>query len=1020
MKGFLNKVAQHLVDRVNRQPEVPIQEHTVVFPNKRASLFFNQQLTDYLPTPFWAPRYTTIDEIYQALSTLVVADKALLVYYLYKAYHEVTHTNESFDQFYSWGEVLLNDFEDIDNNMVDADKLFINITDIEQLTSFNYIDNDQEKIIQKLFANFSTEAITELHKRYLHMWQAMPAIYQQFRSSLHQAGLAYSGMMKRMVAEQLKLGKTEEALHQHICKDYHHLSIVGFNVLNATDKVLFLYLRDYCNVRFYWDYDEAYKAFEAGQFISDNIKLFGNSLSDCHELYRGFQQPKDIHFVAAVTDSAQSQYAGEWLQKTLNDNQPLNKTAIVLCDEHLLMPTLYAIPPTYGEKSNPTILNITMGYPMQGTPVASFTMALLELYFRGWMGATKKSPEGKWRYIYVEKVLQHPYTLLMNKQDALSLLTQFRHNNTTYPRVSDFTGDFIADLFAAPPTDYLSVLRLTASILQSVAIRLSTDESSSATSSTALYAESIFTAWTMLNNYCDLMEHHGLEFTSSDTLIRLLRQAMNSKSIAFHGEPAVGVQLMGILETRNLDFDNVIMLSVNEGTLPKNTPNTSFILHFLREQNGMSTAKRQLGLYAYYFYRLLQRARHITLVYNESTSGLHRGELSRFMMQLQYEHDSILSPDTTITHEVISSPLQLTPQPSSSSLSKEGVKIVIDKSNPQVQQALEGIKGLSPTALNTYLECQFRFYLQYVCGFRQQEEISEDVADNVFGSIFHNAMEWFYYQHTKQQLDRQFYQAYILHHSLEGEDGEGPQLSNLSITPQGRHAIRRCVDRAFAHEMFHISKAQVEADQFSLELNGTQLLNHEVIARYMEKQIKNDYLLAPLTILATEQNYWHSIQFTSNGRTRKIQIGGTIDREDCVTIDGQPQYRIVDYKTSTHEQTAKTIDELFLPAKNRASYIFQAFYYSEVRMAEALSKGEQLPAIMPTLAYIKRSMNAEMPAIMLDKEPVTDYQHQCHTQFNSLLKSLLTEIFNPDIPFSQTSQTTNCQYCPFNQLCKVV
>ena len=1004
MNSFLNRVAQHLVDRVKRQPETPLQEHTVVFPNKRASLFFNQQLTDYLTPPFWAPHYTTIDEIYQALSTLVVADKALLVFYLYKAYHEVTHTSESFDQFYSWGEVLLNDFDDIDNNMVDAAKLFINITDIEQLTSFDFIDEEQEAVIRKLFANFSTEAITELHKRYLHMWQAMPDIYQRFRNLLQEAGLAYSGMMKRMVAEQLKLGQADDTAHQFITTHYLHLSIVGFNVLNATDRVLFLYLRDNCEVCFYWDYDEVYKdnpAFEAGQFISDNIKLFGNSLSDCHDLYRGLQQPKDIRFVAAATDSAQSQYAGEWLQQTLKDNQPLNRTAVVLCDEHLLMPTLYAIPPTYGDKSQPTVLNITMGYPMQGTPVASFTMALLDLYFRGWMGPSEKSPEGKWRYIYAEKVLRHPYTLLMNKQEALTLITKFRRDNTTYPRVSDFTGDFITDLFAAPPADHLSVLRLVASILQSVAIKLSGEETSS-TSSAALYAESIYTAWTMLNNYCDLMEHHGLEFTSSDTIIRLLRQAINSKSIAFHGEPAVGLQLMGILETRNLDFDNVILLSVNEGILPKSTPNTSFILHFLREANGMSTAKRQLGLYAYYFYRLLQRAQHITLVYNNSTEGIHRGEMSRFMLQLKYEKDNILSPATIITHEAISAPLQ----PASAPSQPTSPDFTIEKSHPHVQEALNAITHLSPTALNTYLSCQFKFYLQYVCGFRNEDTVSEDVGDNVFGSIFHNAMERFYSNHKGKQLDQQFYQHYV---SKNGDQ--------LSITKEGHHIIRRCVDKAFAKEMFHISEPLIDSDQFTLELNGTQLLNHEVIARYVEKQIKNDYQLTPLTIITTERPYWHNIQFTSAGIPREIRIGGIIDREDNITIDSLPQYRIVDYKTSKEPQTATTIDELFIPAKNRASYIFQAFYYCEARLASAQKEGKPIPPIMPTLVYIKRAMKTEMPAIMLGKEPVTDYQQQCHAKFSNLLLNLLEEIFDPDIPFCQTTEKASCTYCPFIQLC---
>ena len=219
--------------------------------------------------------------------------------------------------------------------------------------------------------------------------------------------------------------------------------------------------------------------------------------------------------------------------------------------------------------------------------------------------------------------------------------------------------------------------------------------------------------------------------------------------------------------------------------------------------------------------------------------------------------------------------------------------------------------------------------------------------------------------------------------------------------------------------MFNFSEAQAEADQFTLELNGTQLLNHEVIARYMEKQIKNDYYLAPLTILATEQAYWYTIHFTVGGQPKEIRIGGIIDREDYVTINGQSHYRIVDYKTSVHEQTAKSIDDLFLPAKNRASYILQAFYYCEVRMAQARAMNEQLPAIMPTLAYIKRAMNTDMPAIMLGKEPVTDYQQQCHTPFNSHLQALLEEIFNPNIPFHQTTETAKCEYCPFHQLCNL-
>jgi CRISPR/Cas system-associated exonuclease Cas4 (RecB family) len=1014
-------VARDLAERTNQQDGIMLKDHTVVFPNKRACLFFNQYLTDYITPPFWAPHYTTISEIYLALSQLTVADKSLLVYYLYKAYVEVTKSEETFDQFYSWGEILLNDFEDIDNNMVDAQSLFINITDIEKLTNFDFIDEEQEQVIRRLFNNFSTDAITELHKRYLHMWNAMPDIYHTFRSSLQKKELAYDGMMKRTIAEQLKEGKDDGTLREIILSRYSHVSIVGFNVLNQTDKILFLFLRENCDVRFYWDYDDVYNKanspFEAGMFINENIRRFGNSLSNCPEIYQGFREKKDIQFVAASTDNAQCQYVNEWLQKTLKADEPLNKTAIVLCDEHLLMPTLRTIPSTYGTDQQPTLLNITMGYPMQSTPVASFVTSLLDLYFRGWMGVSKKTSEGKWRYIYAEKVLQHPYMMMMNKQGALDLMTQFRHKNTTYPSVSDFKGEFIEDVFAAPPTDHLGILKHTANIVQRVAIQLSKSEMTLQQLSAELYSEAMYAAWTMINNYCDLMENHGLEFTSFDTLIHLIRQAISSKSIAFHGEPAIGIQLMGILETRNLDFDNVIILSVNEGMLPKNTSHTSFILHFLRKANDMTTAERQLGLYAYYFYRLLQRAKHITLVYNESTDGLHRGEMSRFMMQLKYEKERILSADSTLQEFAITNPTAAEDkakgegpkakevEPLNANRSTQ-TELSVDKSCNKVRKALEEIKSFSPSALNTYLDCPLRFYLQYVCGYREEEEINEDVADNVFGSIFHNAMEWFYKDKIGVELDRSFFLHYI-------NDTDG----TLTITKQGHQHIRRCVDKGFACKMFNINEQLVANDQFTLDLNGTQLLNHEVIARYMEKQLKNDYQLAPLTILSIEEKYYHDIHFESNGRQCSQTIGGIIDREDIVTLNGARHYRIVDYKTSVSEKTAKTIDDLFIPSKKRSGYIFQTFCYSEVRMAIALDKGESLPAIMPTLLYIKRQMNPEKPGIHLDKEQITDYQQQCHEEFHQRLSSLLAEIYDVDTPFTQTSDTDKCEYCAFKLLC---
>lgn len=1008
MRTFLDIVAEDLSNVANQQYGGQMRDMTVIFPNKRASLFLNQQLAHYMPSPFWAPRYSTISELFQSMSQLTVADPVLLVYYLYQAFVSATGSTEKFDQFYSWGEVLLNDFEDIDNNMVDASKLFINITDLESLSNFDYIDQEQEEAIRRLFESFSTETTTQLHQRYLKMWNAMPQIYTTFKSMLAHDKYAYSGMLKREVAEKIKEGRLDADDLRLLQSEFSHPFVVGFNVLNETEKTILRYLKDHHHASFYWDYDETYaqagSSFEAGTFISDNIKLFGNRLAGA-KVFDNLRQEKNIQFVSSATDSAQCSYAGTWLKNHLTADQPLNQTVVVLCDENLLQPLLHSIPDTYAD-GRTTELNITMGYPLQQTPVAGFVMSFLELVFRGWKPKSGKSTVGRWRYTYVDKVLKHPYTLMMNRQDSLALLAEFKKNNNTFPRQDSFRGPFIEDVFREPSASIKDNIRHIAEIVKTVALKMSQQSGIN-----ALYSESIYCAWTILNRFHDLMDQRGLTFDTPETLIRLLRQSMASKSIAFHGEPAVGVQVMGILETRNLDFENVVMLSVNEGTLPKANHSTSFILNFLRETYGMTTVKRQTSLYAYYFYRLLQRAKTIRLVYNTSTDGLHKGEMSRFMMQLKYEGSTILSESTKI-HEgslvSVSGTEATVPQlPSEVKPDASGL-LSVDKSSEKVLNGLSKIKSLSPSSLNQYLGCQLQFYLAKVCGFREEDEINENVADNVFGSIFHSAMEHFYRPYIGKQLDSTFFSKYI----------HTDQNGRRQATKEGGFTITRCVDRAFALEMFKEKEEDVENDRFVLELNGAQLLNHEVICRYVKKQIANDSLLCPLTILEQESRHYVDFGFTTpDGTAHSVKMGGIVDRIDRITVAGDEYLRIVDYKTSSSEQTAPSVASLFQPSPKRAGYIFQTFYYSEVMMADTQRQGKILPPLSPALLFIKLKTDDSGSIVKIGKQPVDNYQAQCHNEFNQCLHNLLSEVFDPTTHFTQNATDDSCRFCPFKVMC---
>lgn len=1065
---FLNIVAADIMRRIGSGQHGQMKDLTIVFPNKRASLFFNQYLAADNQLPMWAPRYTTISELFQSMTDITVADPTLLVFLLYKAYIAETVEHETFDHFYSWGEVLLSDFDDIDSAMVDADALFRSIADLEGLTRFDYIDAEQQEAIRKLFSSFSLPNVTQLQERYLQMWKAMPRIYRRFRQMLEERGYAYPGMMKRHVAEHLAslANKLPEGPY----------AVVGFNVLSQSERQLFLHLKHERNAWFYWDYDETFTSnpnSEAGIYINDNIHLLGNSLESHPELFRNMSKQKDINIVSASTDSAQASYVGKWLTPILADRGPLTDTAIVLCDENLLPSVLHSIPPTLPD-GTPTQLNITMGYPLQETPATSFAMAILELMFRAWRPKESGTPTepaiGRWRFSYAQRVLQHPFTLAMAPDAIHSIIEQCRKQNLTYPPATLFESDpFIANIFQAPHDDILVNLSRLNQTLQTVAATLSAKGEDGSTNNeegsaegeegstkgeegstegeegnargeekstkneggtakdNTLHIESLYTASTVVTRFMTLIHDEGLTFDSPDTLIRLMRQALASRTIAFHGQPAVGLQLMGILETRNLDFSNIIMLSAGEGTLPKQAPRPSFILNFLREAHGMSTPRRTEALYAYYFYRLIARANHISLLYSSSTDGLHRGEMSRLLMQLTYDSKAIglasqpsraalVSPivlndgHTTIDGgQTIDNGLQTTNNGGQTTIeggqtidnggqttNEEGRQIEIYNIGKTMPALPKGAlpQTFSPTALNTYIDCPRRFYLQYVCHFRDDDSalsLSDgDVADNLFGSIYHNAMQRFYTPRMGRELT---------------------PADFAWLTP---YTLRRLVDQAFAKEMFHYEEPDIQADRYAMTLSGNALLVHEVISRYVERTVKGDATQQPLTILTAERPVDFSTPLPH--LSRMVNIGGVIDREDLTEIEGKTVHRVVDYKTSVRAQAAESIESLFDPTvPRRSSHIFQILLY-----CEALYGQPQKPEhpLMPCLLYVKQGIQPTPQAVNIGGCAVSDYFEQCHDIFALHLRRLLENINDTDNEFEAISSDTHCPYCPFRSLCQ--
>ena len=611
MQSFLQLVAHDLYAKIGND----LSRTVLIFPNKRANLFFNEYLAGESDQPIWSPAAMSISDLFQKLSVQKTGDPIRLVCELYKVFKEETESQETLDDFYFWGELLISDFDDVDKNLVDADKLFSNLQDLKSLMDdYEFLDREQEEAIQQFFRNFSIERRTELKEKFISLWDKLGTIYHHYRKNLTELGIAYEGMLYRNVIEQLDTDQLK----------YDKYIFVGFNVLNKVEKEFFRKLQKADKAIFYWDYDIFYtqqiKKHEAGEFINRNLKDFPNELPASY--FDSLKKPKKIRYISASTENAQARFLPEWIRTTFSsDNEKEN--AVVLCNEALLLPVLHSIPE---EVKN---VNITMGFPLAQTPVYSFINAAMELQTNGYRFDT-----GRFTYETVSAILKHPYTRqLSTKADIIE--RELTKTNRFYPLPSELKQDeFLANLFT-PRNGIKELCDYLIGLIKDIST-LYRKEGEYNDIFNQLYRESLFQSFLKINRLYSLIESGELNI-QTHTLKRLISKVLTSSNIPFHGEPAIGMQVMGVLETRNLDFRNLVMLSLNEGQLPKTGGESSFIPYNLRKAFGMTTIEHKNAVYAYYFYRLIQRAENITLLYNTSSDGLNRGEESRFMLQLLVE-----------------------------------------------------------------------------------------------------------------------------------------------------------------------------------------------------------------------------------------------------------------------------------------------------------------------------------------------------------------------------------------------
>ena len=954
MKSFLEYVAADLLQKYGTN----LSRIAVVFPNKRAALFLNEHLARLADRPLWSPAYITISDLFRSHSKRQVADPIQLVCELHQCFTECTGIDETLDHFYGWGQLLLSDFDDLDKNMASAEHVFANLRDIHEYDDTSYLSEEQRTILRQFFSNFSEEHNSELKRRFLQLWSHIFDIYQSFNDKLLAQGLAYEGALYREVAE------CEETDFE-----YDTYLFIGFNMLQQVEQTLFRRMKKEGKARFYWDYDHYYlNSNEAGYFIAQYLSDFPNEL-DNHEdaIYNNFTQKKTITYISAPTENIQARYIGTWLRQ---ENRIANnrRTAVVLCNENLLQTAIHCIP-TEVEK-----VNITTGYPLSQTPVTSFVNLLIALQTNGYVTET-----GHYRLRHVNLVLRHPYSHYLSTA-VNSLYNELNNQKIYYPDVAQLSKDdgltLLFSMEHASSTQQfnsilllwlMSVVRLTAKAISKDEVELS-----------PLTQESLFRMYTLLNRLSNLVESGSLNIDTI-TLQRLITQIVSATSIPFHGEPVEGIQMMGVLETRNIDFEHVLLLSCNEGNLPKGMSDTSFIPYSIRKAYGLTTIDHKVAIYAYYFHRLLQRASDITFVYNNSTNDGQRGEMSRFMLQMMVESGHQIHIQTLQAGQA---PIQRTLQP-------------ITKTDAVMQLLRKRFEDnlLTPSAINRYIRCQLQFFYRYVSGLIEPENDDEDNIDNrIFGNIFHLAAQLVY--------EKLIQKSRMI------------TASDIEYLLQTEVDIERAVDEAFKQALFQIKDTARKLPP----LDGLQIINREVIIKYIRQLLEIDRRLTPFTILGLEKTVKIDYQIPIGDETFNTTLGGMIDRLDSITTsDGKEQIRVIDYKTGSRRLKAlPDVEAIFEQEslKDHSDYYLQAFLYSYIVRLKSKDT-----AVSPALLFIQHAGSDDYdPTLCLGRDPVNDIAVVSESYMKQL-SSLICDIFNPALSFTPTDDKKRCTTCPYAHLC---
>ncbi len=943
MNPFLKQVAEYLYTWHRDE----LSEYCLVFPGRRAGVFFTAYLNELIEKPILSPEIITINELISKLTDLQQADQVSLVLKLQEAYSRITGHQEPLDEFFFWGEILLADFDDIDKYLLNADDLFRNISDLKELENqFDYLTDEQKRAIEEFWGNLDKVPSSFNKEKFIGIWVKLAAIYHRFRDELMKERQAYSGMIYREVAEAL----SENKMAGLKAKKY---VFIGFNALNNCEKMLFSKLDKQQRAMFFWDFADFYLKDgenEAGRFLRLNRIQFPSP--------KGFvpENPElrqKITLVSVPGNLTQAQAVNlPQVLRSFSLNNRFDNTAFVLADETLLIPVISSVGNNFRE------INITMGYPFMNTPVYGFISQLISLQ----KNIRRSSKSSVFYYKPVVALLNHQFVV---DAEIKQFVSEIHRKNKVYIDSGELKlNSFVRKIFSSPES-WTDVLDYFLDILKELSLKFNPagDEQHK------LESEYLYQAYLAIQRLKDTLTDLHIPDFPVKIMFRLLDQGLRRITIPFEGEPLTGLQIMGLLETRCLDFENLVLFSANEGFLPRIAAGHSFVPYHLRKGFGMPTYEDRDAMYAYYFYRLIQRNKHTVIVYNSITEGISSSEKSRFLYQLLYDSDFVVE-EVNLSFNFKGTTIE----PITVFASEEHIRKLI---------SVYSEKKLSPSAINTYLDCKLKFYFKYLAGIKEKDELKEEIDAVLFGNLFHYAIE---------QLYRPF-------------DGKTVEEHALKLLRTDKRKIDETVREAVAVQYY-----QMKPDEASkLKLTGQSILIASHIRDYIGQLLENDLKFTPFRILGLEKEYVEEFSVSSGDQMLKIRVGGIVDRLDQTTGG----LRIVDYKTGRglkldFKEWSQLTDRNY---PERRKEIFQTLIYSDI-----LSRTETLP-ILPTIYKLDNLFGEEFePTVIYQGEKLV-YQ-RIQQEFRESFSTVISEMFDPANMYDQVKDSQKCSYCPYNRICK--